>query len=65
MVVGGPHESSDGRAVTIDEREIGILQIEGLMMLVTWCMRFKSKSSWILRLITGQISPLSMVYKSP
>lgn len=28
MVVGGPHESSDGRAVTIEEREIGMLQAE-------------------------------------
>lgn len=24
-MVGGPHESSDGRAVTIEEREIGML----------------------------------------
>lgn len=26
VVVGGPHESSDGRAVTIEDKEIGILQ---------------------------------------
>ena len=28
MVVDGPHDSSDGRADTSDDREIGMLQVE-------------------------------------
>ena len=28
MVVDGPHDSSDGKADTIEDREIGMLQVE-------------------------------------
>ena len=28
MVVDGPHDSSDGRADTMEDREIGMLQVE-------------------------------------
>ena len=28
MVVDGPHDSSDGRADTIEDKEIGMLQVE-------------------------------------
>ena len=28
MVVDGPHDSSDGRADTIEDREIGMLQVK-------------------------------------
>ena len=33
MVVGGPHDSSDGRAVTIEDREIGMLQADMIVKL--------------------------------
>ena len=34
MVVGGPHESSGGKAVTMEEREIGMLHAQIVVLLV-------------------------------
>ena len=35
VVVGGPHESSDGRAVTMEDSEIGILQADNIYAMKT------------------------------
>ena len=48
-MVGGPHDSSDGRAVTIEEREIGIFSVEAIVR--QWWANVKSP--WRLRLKNG------------
>ena len=42
MVVDGPHDSSDGRADTIEDREIGMLQVEVIVksLIVTIVKKF-------------------------